>query len=113
MEQQYSREEKGKMFDIVNSNHLHLVGQKRNDTKRSILNWKQNKGIGALDLFYILYHSGDDTEPELFNKYEKVVEENELLQKKCERYEKEITSLKEDLKSTKTLLSTEIRKHNQ
>mgnify|MGYP003650690906 FL=1 len=114
MVEQYSEEEKNGMFDVVNSKYLHLTGENRKYTKRQFKTWKQNKHIGARELFIKLYETcDDDYESELFNKYEKVVEENELLQKKCERYEKEITSLKEDLKSTKAMLSTEIRKHKQ
>tara|TARA_R110000822_G_scaffold48666_3_gene127915 strand:- start:366 stop:920 length:555 start_codon:yes stop_codon:yes gene_type:complete len=68
---EYSREQKANIFDVVNSNHLHLTGEKRKATRRQFLSWKQNKTIGAYDLFIKLYEAEDVFEKrvDFFKKY--------------------------------------------
>ena len=55
----YTKEEKESIFDIVNSTHLHLCGKDRSDVRRNFMAWKQNKSIGAFELFIKLYESED------------------------------------------------------
>ena len=68
---EYSVEDKKGIFDVVNSNHLHLTGEKRKYTRKQFLTWKQNKNIGAFDLFIKLYESEDvyDKRIEFWKKY--------------------------------------------
>ena len=67
----YTKDEMSNIFDVVNSNHLHLKGKVRSDLRRQFLSWKQNKTIGAFDLFIKLYESEDvyDKRIEFWKKY--------------------------------------------
>ena len=65
----YTKDEMSNIFDVVNSNHLHLKGKVRSDLRRQFLSWKQNKTIGAFDLFIKLYESEDVYDKRIeFNK---------------------------------------------
>ena len=68
---EYCKEERINIFDIVNSNHLHLTGKIRSDLRRQFLSWKQNNTIGAYHLFIKLYESEEvyDKRTDFFKKY--------------------------------------------
>lgn len=55
----YTKDEMSNIFEVVNSTHLHLTGRVRSDLRRQFLSWKQNKTIGAYDLFIKLYEAED------------------------------------------------------
>jgi len=55
----YSKEELADMFEIVNSQHLHIKGRKKTISKRQFTTvWKRdNKHLSAFDLMIALYKS--------------------------------------------------------
>jgi|TARA_R100000479_G_C6344082_1_gene186489 hypothetical protein len=55
----YSKEELSDMFEIVNSQHLHLKGKKKSVSKRQFTSvWKRdNKSLSAYELMIALYKS--------------------------------------------------------
>jgi len=66
-----SNQEKGEIFEQVNSVHLKLNGMDKKQLKRQFKSWKINKNIGAFELFMKLYESEDayDKMSESFNKF--------------------------------------------
>lgn len=74
----YTLEEKKDIFEYVNNVHLHLRGDEKRRLKRAMTHvWKQNKNIGAFELFIKLYESHDtyDKMNEWFKQYVKECEE--------------------------------------
>jgi hypothetical protein len=57
----YSKEELADIFEIVNSQHLHLKGKKKSVSKRQFtIVWKKdNKNLSAYELMIALYKSED------------------------------------------------------
>lgn len=55
----YSKDERGDMFELVNSQYLHLQGRKKAISKRQFTTvWKaDNKSLSAYDLMIALYKS--------------------------------------------------------
>tara|TARA_R110002050_G_scaffold244633_3_gene382241 strand:- start:14 stop:592 length:579 start_codon:yes stop_codon:yes gene_type:complete len=67
----YSKDERSEMFEYVNSEFFKLKGDKRKALRKAILTWKQNKQVGAFELFVMLYNSEDkyDEKNEWFKNY--------------------------------------------
>ena len=67
----YSKDERSEMFEYVNAEFFKLKGDKRKALRKAILTWKQNKQVGAFELFVMLYNSEDkyDEKNEWFKKY--------------------------------------------
>lgn len=63
----YTTEELNDLFEIVNSEHLHLKGRDKVVAKRQFTRvWKRdNKGLGCFELFTKLYESHDRFEEEM------------------------------------------------
>ena len=72
MGKEYSTDDLKDMFEIVNSDHLHLKGKEKAAAKRQLttLN-RKSKSIGAYDLYIALYESKEkyDKENEWFKSY--------------------------------------------
>lgn len=63
-----TKDEKSEIFEYVNSFYLHLKGDKKKFLKRSFTStWKQNKTIGAFELFMELYKSCDKVDESIDN----------------------------------------------
>ena len=79
MGEEYSTDDLKDMFEIVNSDHLHLKGKEKAAAKRQLttLN-RKSKSIGAYDLYIALYESTEkyDKENEWFKSYMNDVENN-------------------------------------
>ncbi len=68
-----TKDEKGEIFEYVNSFYLHLKGDKKKFLKRSFTStWKQNKTIGAFELFMELYKSCDKVEKSIEHVEEEI-----------------------------------------
>ena len=67
----YSKDERSEMFEYVNAEFFKLKGDKRKALRKAILTWKQNKQVGAFELFVMLYNSEDkyDEKNEWFKNY--------------------------------------------
>ncbi len=121
---EYTKDEKSEMFDYVNSTFFKLKGDKRKALRKAILTWKQNKQVGAFELFVMLYHSEDlyDEKNEWFKEYvdETGLTKEETKKKKPIPYvkhvrrmrwkDKEIEEAQEELESVledKNLISKE------
>ena len=72
MGEEYSTDDLKNIFEIVNSDHLHLKGKEKAAAKRQLttLN-RKSKSIGAYDLYIALYESTEkyDKENEWFKSY--------------------------------------------
>lgn len=116
MGEEYSTDDLKDIFEIVNSDHLHLKGKEKAAAKRQLttLN-RKSKSTGAYDLYIALYESTEkyDKENEWFKSYmnddENNASKNFILSKKPipyvkhlrhrERYSKRIEDLENELDS--------------
>ena len=88
----YSKDERSEMFEYVNAEFFKLKGDKRKALRKAILTWKQNKQVGAFELFVMLYNSEDkyDEKNEWFKNYIKDENMEAFKNKKSIPYAKHI-----------------------
>jgi len=95
---QYTREQKAEMFDYVNNTFFKLKGDKRKQLRKAILSWKQNKQIGAFEMFVML-NNCEDTYDEMNESFQQYIEDygltaNQIKNKNNIPYAKHVRRMK-------------------
>jgi len=95
---QYTREQKAEMFDYVNNTFFKLKGDKRKQLRMAILSWKQNKQIGAFEMFVML-NNCEDTYDQMNESFQQYIEDygltaNQIKNKNNIPYAKHVRRMK-------------------
>lgn len=95
---QYTREQKAEMFDYVNTTFFKLKGDKRKQLRKAVLSWKQNKQIGAFEMFVML-NNCEETYDEMNETFQQYLKDNalsadEVKNKKSIPYAKHVRRMK-------------------